>query len=272
MDLLDHFARLKGIVDAKSRRETVDALLQRVNLARGAQAAASAASPAACGSASASRRRCSAIPSSSSSTSPPPASIPEERVRFHNLLADIAADVIVILSTHIVSDVADLCGQLAVIIDGGRVLLTGEPDALRAPASRAASGARSSTRREAEAHQGAGAASCRRGCRRASTVVRAYPTTAPPAPGFEPVRGRSSRTSTSARSPATSRPGSGRWRPDDGVRRCWPLRGSTSSRRLRMVSTYVYFVLFAVIAGLWMAAAGGASAERGGRTSAATRC
>jgi len=54
---------------------------------------------------------------------------PEERVRFHNLLADIAADVIVILSTHIVSDVADLCGQLAVI-DAGKVLLTGEPDAL----------------------------------------------------------------------------------------------------------------------------------------------
>ena len=34
---------------------------------------------------------------------------PEERVRFHNLLADIASDVVVILSTHIVSDVEDLC-------------------------------------------------------------------------------------------------------------------------------------------------------------------
>jgi ABC-type multidrug transport system ATPase subunit len=74
-------------------------------------------------------RRCSATRSWSSSTSRPPASIPEERVRFHNLLADIASDVIVILSTHIVSDVADLCGQLAVI-DAGKVLLTGEPDAL----------------------------------------------------------------------------------------------------------------------------------------------
>ncbi len=54
---------------------------------------------------------------------------PEERVRFHNLLADIASDVVVILSTHIVSDVADLCSHLAVI-DQGRVLLTGEPAAL----------------------------------------------------------------------------------------------------------------------------------------------
>jgi ABC-type multidrug transport system ATPase subunit len=54
---------------------------------------------------------------------------PEERVRFHNLLADIASDVVVILSTHIVSDVEDLCAQFAVI-DHGQVLLTGEPAAL----------------------------------------------------------------------------------------------------------------------------------------------
>jgi ABC-2 type transport system ATP-binding protein len=54
---------------------------------------------------------------------------PEERVRFHNLLADIGENVIVILSTHIVSDVSDLCAQMA-IINKGRVLLTGEPLAL----------------------------------------------------------------------------------------------------------------------------------------------
>jgi ABC-type multidrug transport system ATPase subunit len=54
---------------------------------------------------------------------------PEERVRFHNLLADIATDVVVILSTHIVSDVSDLCSSLAVI-NRGRVLLTGVPTAL----------------------------------------------------------------------------------------------------------------------------------------------
>src|SRR5947208_992950 len=51
---------------------------------------------------------------------------PEERVRFHNLLADIGADVIVILSTHIVDDVADLCPRFAVI-SKGKLLLTGEP-------------------------------------------------------------------------------------------------------------------------------------------------
>jgi len=51
---------------------------------------------------------------------------PEERVRFHNLLAEIGENVIVILSTHIVSDVSELCGQMA-IIDKGRVLLTGRP-------------------------------------------------------------------------------------------------------------------------------------------------
>jgi ABC-type multidrug transport system ATPase subunit len=54
---------------------------------------------------------------------------PEERVRFHNLLADIGENVVVILSTHIVSDVSDLCAQMA-IINKGRVLLTGEPQAL----------------------------------------------------------------------------------------------------------------------------------------------
>ena len=47
-------------------------------------------------------------------------------MRFHNLLADIGRDVVVILSTHIVDDVADLCPNFAVI-SKGRVLLTGEP-------------------------------------------------------------------------------------------------------------------------------------------------
>ena len=45
---------------------------------------------------------------------------PEERVRFHNLLAEIGEDVIVLLSTHIVSDVSDLCPQLAIMNKGQR--------------------------------------------------------------------------------------------------------------------------------------------------------
>src|SRR6187549_4027209 len=51
---------------------------------------------------------------------------PGERVRFHNLLAEIGENVIVILSTHIVEDVSDLCSRMA-IISGGRVLVEGEP-------------------------------------------------------------------------------------------------------------------------------------------------
>jgi ABC-type multidrug transport system ATPase subunit len=51
---------------------------------------------------------------------------PEERVRFHNLLAEIAEQVIVLLSTHIVADVADLCPKLA-ILHQGQVLVSGAP-------------------------------------------------------------------------------------------------------------------------------------------------
>ncbi len=51
---------------------------------------------------------------------------PAERRRFHNLLARIGQEVVVILSTHIVDDVADLCPRMA-IMGGGRILLEGEP-------------------------------------------------------------------------------------------------------------------------------------------------
>ncbi|MEO6952502.1 MAG: ABC transporter ATP-binding protein [Polyangia bacterium] len=51
---------------------------------------------------------------------------PEERNRFHTLLAEIGHDVVVLLSTHIVHDVEELCGQMAVI-DKGRALVTGDP-------------------------------------------------------------------------------------------------------------------------------------------------
>ena len=54
---------------------------------------------------------------------------PEERVRFHNLLAEIGENVIVILSTHIVGDIADLCRNMA-IIHQGEVLAAGDPGAL----------------------------------------------------------------------------------------------------------------------------------------------
>ena len=51
---------------------------------------------------------------------------PEERNRFHTLLAEIGHDVVVLLSTHIVHDVEELCGQMTVI-DKGRALVTGDP-------------------------------------------------------------------------------------------------------------------------------------------------
>ena len=54
---------------------------------------------------------------------------PVERRRFHNLLVRIGEDVVVILSTHIVEDVSDLCPRMAIMADG-RILLEGEPAAL----------------------------------------------------------------------------------------------------------------------------------------------
>jgi ABC-2 type transport system ATP-binding protein len=127
-DLLDHLARLKGLVDSRPRRETVQALLQRVNL--------HAVRKQPLGGFSGGMRQRFGIaqalladPKLVIVDEPTAGLDPEERVRFHNLLADIASDVIVILSTHIVSDVADLCNHLA-IIDAGRVLVAGEPDAL----------------------------------------------------------------------------------------------------------------------------------------------
>src|SRR5690349_8346223 len=54
---------------------------------------------------------------------------PEERNRFHGLLAEVSDTVVVILSTHIVEDVADLCPRMAVLADG-RILLDGAPQEL----------------------------------------------------------------------------------------------------------------------------------------------
>jgi ABC-type multidrug transport system ATPase subunit len=51
---------------------------------------------------------------------------PEERNRFHNLLSEIGENAVVLLSTHIVEDVSDLCPRMAVLA-GGRVVLEGEP-------------------------------------------------------------------------------------------------------------------------------------------------
>jgi len=182
-DLLDHFARLKGLVDAKARRETVQALLHRVNL--------HAVRKQRLGGFSGGMRQRFGIaqallcdPRLVIVDEPTAGLDPEERVRFHNLLADISADVIVILSTHIVSDVADLCNHLAVI-DAGRVLVAGEPDLLveqlRGRIWRKAVG-----KVEVETMKTRVRLVSTR-LQAGQTVVRAYGDGAAPEPGFEPV-------------------------------------------------------------------------------------
>ncbi len=182
-DLLDHFARLKGLVDRKARDATVDALLERVNL--------HAVKKQKLGGFSGGMRQRFGIaqallcnPKLVIVDEPTAGLDPEERVRFHNLLADIATDVVVILSTHIVSDVADLCGSLAVI-NGGRLLLTGEPGPLVA-------GLQGSVWQKAVDKSEVEGLKARlklvsTRLQSGRTIVRAYSKAGPPDAGFEPV-------------------------------------------------------------------------------------
>jgi ABC-type multidrug transport system ATPase subunit len=129
-DMLDHLARLKGLYDTVTRRDAVKTLLEQTNLYDVRRKALG-------GFSGGMRQRFGIAqallgdPKLIIVDEPTAGLDPEERVRFHNLLADIGESVIVILSTHIVSDVSDLCAQMA-IIDKGRVLLTGSPQALTA--------------------------------------------------------------------------------------------------------------------------------------------
>ena len=124
-DLLDHLARLKGLHDRAQRRDTVTALLRQVNLYEVRKKALG-------GFSGGMRQRFGIAqallgnPQLIIVDEPTAGLDPEERVRFHNLLAEIGENVIVILSTHIVSDVSDLCARMA-IIHRGQVLLAGEP-------------------------------------------------------------------------------------------------------------------------------------------------
>ena len=126
-DLLEHFAVLKGLSARKQRREVVDALLQQVNLwdARKRKL----------GTFSGGMRQRFGIaqallgdPRLVIVDEPTAGLDPEERNRFLNLLAEIGENVAVILSTHIVEDVTDLCPTMA-IMNKGEVLLTGRPNA-----------------------------------------------------------------------------------------------------------------------------------------------
>jgi len=123
--LLSHFASLKGISDARQRREVVRALLEQTNLydhRRKPLGSFSGGMKQRFGIAQALLGNPRLI-----IVDEPTAGLdPEERVRFHNLLSAIGENIIVILSTHIVSDVSDLCARMA-IINKGRVLVTGAP-------------------------------------------------------------------------------------------------------------------------------------------------
>jgi len=127
-DLLGHFAVLKGITNARERREVVQALLQQTNLYEHRRKAL--------GSFSGGMKQRFGIaqallgnPRLIIVDEPTAGLDPEERVRFHNLLSAIGQNIIVILSTHIVSDVSDLCQAMAIIHEG-RVRVAGNPSQL----------------------------------------------------------------------------------------------------------------------------------------------
>ena len=123
--LLDHFAILKGIVDRSARREVVDALLRQTNLHDVRRKKLG-------GFSGGMRQRFGVAvallgdPQLVIVDEPTAGLDPAERVRFLNLLSDLGEHSVVILSTHIVEDVAELCTRMA-IIDRGRILLEAEP-------------------------------------------------------------------------------------------------------------------------------------------------
>jgi ABC-type multidrug transport system ATPase subunit len=127
-DMLDHLAQLKGLSHKKERHEVVKALLHRTNLwdlqsrrlggYSGGMKQRFGIAQALIGN-----------PKLIIVDEPTAGLDPAERVRFHDLLSDISEDVVVLLSTHIVTDVADLCPNMA-ILASGKVILNGAPQEL----------------------------------------------------------------------------------------------------------------------------------------------
>ena len=124
-DLLDHFAVLKGITDRGERRRIVDALFEQTNLG--------ASRSKQLGTYSGGMRQRFGIavallgnPRLIIVDEPTAGLDPAERVRFLNLLSELGENSVVILSTHIVDDVSDLCSRMA-IIDRGEIRLESEP-------------------------------------------------------------------------------------------------------------------------------------------------
>jgi ABC-2 type transport system ATP-binding protein len=124
-DLLDHLAVLKGVAARGERREVVETLLAQVNLW-------DVRKKAVAGFSGGMRQRFGIAqalignPALIIVDEPTAGLDPEERNRFNNLLVEIGEQVVVILSTHIVEDVADLCPRMAILV-GGRITLEGSP-------------------------------------------------------------------------------------------------------------------------------------------------
>ncbi|MBK9421365.1 MAG: ABC transporter ATP-binding protein [Flavobacteriales bacterium] len=125
-EMLDHIALLKGVTAKGERKGLVDALLQRVNLWDQRKRRLS-------GFSGGMKQRFGIAQSLIGEprliiVDEPTAGLdPGERNRFYNLLTEIGENVVVILSTHIVQDVKELCGNMA-IINKGKLLYAGPPD------------------------------------------------------------------------------------------------------------------------------------------------
>ena len=126
VDLLDHLALLKGFGNGGERKEMVNQLLNKVNLYEHRKKAVSSYSGGM-------RQRFGIAqclignPKLVIVDEPTAGLDPGERNRFYNILSEIGENIIVILSTHIVQDVRELCTQMA-IMDKGKVLFSGNTD------------------------------------------------------------------------------------------------------------------------------------------------